>query len=97
MALLLEQVDERSEHERVRAGREVDPDLHAKTCSSERVAADTFDVPLVPQREGEEAPELPREVLAARDVVVRSRLTTSGCRNPCLRTFSGLSVSRANG
>ncbi len=34
VTLPLEQPDERPEHERVRARREVDPDLHATTCAS---------------------------------------------------------------
>src|SRR5205085_8737617 len=34
------------------------------------VAADSLDVPFVPEREREQPPELPRQVLAAPDVVV---------------------------
>ena len=67
VAARLEQLDERPEDERMRARRHVDPDPHASDDSrAETSRRDALDVALVPEREREQAPELAREVLAAR-------------------------------
>ena len=99
VAARLEQLDERPEDERVRTRRHVDPDPHRGDHLLERrVARDPLDVPLEPEREREQAPQLPGQVLAARRRGGRApRSTASGCRYPCRRTVAAESVSRANG
>ena len=72
--LLAQDRDQRPEDEHMRARRHVDPDLQAPTASATRSFAQrarrSLDVRLVPEREREQAPELARQVRAARDVVV---------------------------
>ena len=56
-----------------------------------------LNVPLVPEREGEQAPQLPACVLPAGDVSPRMRWTAPGSKNPLPAECLGRQVSRANG
>ena len=71
VTLCFQQPDERPEDQRMRRRGQIDPDLHPATTALQlRVAANTFDVALVPERECEQAPHLAREVFASGDVIV---------------------------
>ena len=54
-------------------------------------------MPLVPEREREQPPELTAPVLRAGDMFVQQPGTGSGSKKPCERSVAGDSVARANG
>ena len=76
----------------MRARRHVDPDPHASSASirAERERRRLLlDVPLVPEREREQAPELAAPVLAPGDVLVEQARHRLGRKKPCRSSVAG--------
>src|SRR5579864_4150062 len=100
VAARLHDLDQRPEHEHVRARRHVDPDLHTSSDSirAERSVGGSCSTWRSYQSVNASRPQSWRlQSSAPATCSSSSRATGAGSKNPCERSVAGDSVARANG